>query len=93
MTERLRDAGAGPSGSPGQYAGGREATEEELVFIKDALQHTVLFHQLDPAVRDGVARAMTRAEVALEEMVLFQEQIILVVMEDQELQTQLLVHL
>ena len=67
MTERLIAAGAGPSGSLGQYAGGREATEEELVFIKDALQHTVLFHQLDPAVRDGVARAMTRAEVALDQ--------------------------
>ena len=51
----------GSLGVAGPVRGRARGTEEELVFIKDALQHTVLFHQLDPRGARRGARAMTRA--------------------------------
>ena len=46
--------------------GTRSATEEDLDFIRPAMENTVLFHQLDPDVLEAVAREMRRAEVSPE---------------------------
>ena len=73
MTER-HTAAASVDGSKessisegsGELAGARSATEEDLAFIRSAMENTVLFRQLDPDVREGVAREMRRAEVSPE---------------------------
>lgn len=49
-----------------ELTGTRSATEEDLDFIRSAMENTVLFHQLDPDVREAVAREMRRAEVSPE---------------------------
>ena len=49
-----------------ELMGTRSATEEDLDFIRSAMENTVLFHQLDPDVREAVAREMRRAEVSPE---------------------------
>lgn len=43
--------------------GGRRGTEEEVEFIKQALENTMIFHQFDEQVRDSVARAMSELRV------------------------------
>lgn len=42
---------------------GRRGTEEEVAFIKQALENTVIFRQFDEQVRDSVARAMSELRV------------------------------
>lgn len=42
---------------------GRRGTEEEVAFIKQALENTMIFRQFDEQVRDSVARAMSELRV------------------------------
>ena len=63
MTERLQARPAQGSAAKPETPAGRKANEDEVAFIKSALENTVVFHQLDETVRDAVAREMTSLEV------------------------------
>ena len=64
MTERLtvKDHGQRDGMEPKPIEG-RKGTDEEVEFIKSALDNTMIFHQFDEQVRDSVARAMSELEV------------------------------
>jgi cGMP-dependent protein kinase 2 len=61
MTERLTERHTGDAVE--KPTEGRRATEEEVHFIKSALENTVIFHQFDEHIRDTVARAMFELKV------------------------------
>lgn len=42
---------------------GRKGTDEEVEFIKEALDNTMIFHQFDETVRESVARVMYELQV------------------------------
>ena len=67
MTERLHVRPAGGASAKPETPAGRKANDDEVDFIKSALENTVVFHQLAETVRDAVAREMTVLEVPANE--------------------------